>query len=440
MPDLAEQHLVAAEAEDVADPVALQPAHGLGPGIVAVAADQDVDGGPTAANGPDDMAQDEGHLGTVRRLAGPQDDRDRLAGGGLIDVDRQEAAAVVVGMKQRQLLAAMDAILGVVDVEHDAARDLGEARAEQIDHGRHHPLQRGCGRQVLEPGHGRLRAQFGSGLRQAADGHLEGGVAPQGVAVVGVLVAGGDHQRAEADHLGEAMADPLGCARVLDAACQPVGDAELALTARRARVRTGQRIGVSQNVLAADLVVEQVEAERRLRLRLAIQLPLKGPDLLGCCQAHRQSPVLAVVESTPEVRALPSTGVTRLPQYYGPVRLPPEPPPEAPSRPRPSSNAGLPRYPIHLSGVPCPLPRRIGRVLMSIASPSVQPSRIQAGRHPRLHFRGLLRLHSRYGPSDRSTAQGGLCHEASARPVTQPNRSSATRPIDNYLGGSFLHW
>jgi hypothetical protein len=43
-------------------------------------------------------------------------------------------------------------------------------------------------------------------------------------------------------------------------------------------------------------------------------------------------------------------------------------------RPRPSSNAGLPRYPIHLFGVPCPLPRRIGRVLMSIASPSVQPS------------------------------------------------------------------
>ena len=129
-----------------------------------------------------------------------------------------------------------------------------------------------------------------------------------------------------------------------------------------------------QNVLAADLVVEQVEAERRLRLRLAIQLPLKGPDLLGCCQAHRQSPVLACVESTPEVRALPSTGVARLPQYYDPVRLPPGPAPEAPLRPRPSSKAGLPRYPIHLSGVPCPLPRRIGRVLMSIASPSVQPS------------------------------------------------------------------
>jgi hypothetical protein len=35
---------------------------------------------------------------------------------------------------------------------------------------------------------------------------------------------------------------------------------------------------------------------------------------------------------------------------------------------------------------------------------------------------------------------GGVCREASIRPVAQPNRSSATRPIDNYLGGFFLHW
>src|SRR5215472_11271585 len=78
---------------------------------------------------------------------------------------------------------------------------------------------------------------------------------------------------------------------------------------------------------------------------------------------------------------------------------------------------------------------------MSITSPSVRPSPDSlAGRHPRLHFRGLLGLHSCYGPPGCSTAQGGLCHEASIRPVAQPNRSSATRPIDNYLGGFFLHW
>jgi hypothetical protein len=37
---------------------------------------------------------------------------------------------------------------------------------------------------------------------------------------------------------------------------------------------------------------------------------------------------------------------------------------------------------------------------------------LQAGQHPHLYFRGLLRLYSRYGPSICSTAQGGLCHEA----------------------------
>jgi hypothetical protein len=76
---------------------------------------------------------------------------------------------------------------------------------------------------------GRLRAQLGAGLGQAADRHLEGRIVAQGVAVVGVLVAGGDHQGTKADHLGEPVAHPLGCPRILDAARQPIGEAEPAL-------------------------------------------------------------------------------------------------------------------------------------------------------------------------------------------------------------------
>ena len=34
----------------------------------------------------------------------------------------------------------------------------------------------------------------------------------------------------------------------------------------------------------------------------------------------------------------------------------------------------------------------------------------------------------------------GLCHEASARSVARPGRSSATRSIDNSLGGTLLRW
>ncbi len=64
----------------------------------------------------------------------------------------------------------------------------------------------------------------------------------------------------------------------------------------------------------------------------------------------------------------------------------------------------------------------------------------QEGRHPHCHFRGLLRLHTRYGPPDRSAAQGNLCHEAPTRAVTRTSRSSATGSIDNYPGGILLHW
>ena len=64
-----------------------------------------------------------------------------------------------------------------------------------------------------------------------------------------------------------------------------------------------------------------------------------------------------------------------------------------------------PDYSNHLSDVPSPLPRRIERVRMSITSPHHAAfPKWQEGRHPHCHFRGLRRLHSRYGPPDRSAA------------------------------------
>ena len=123
--------------------------------------------GQRARMAPDHVAQHERHLGPVRGLAGAQDHRHRLAGDRLVDVDRQEAAPVVVGVEERELLAAVDPVLGVVDVEHDPARHLGEAVAEQLDHGRHHPLERRDRGQVLEPAHGRLRAQVRARSRVA---------------------------------------------------------------------------------------------------------------------------------------------------------------------------------------------------------------------------------------------------------------------------------
>ena len=111
------------------------------------------------------MAQYQGHFGSVGRLAGAQDHGNRLAGRRLVNVDRQKAAAAVMGVEQRELLAAVNPILGVVDIQHNAPRHLVKAIAEQIDHRRHHAFERGRAGQVFEPADGRLRAQIGTAFR-----------------------------------------------------------------------------------------------------------------------------------------------------------------------------------------------------------------------------------------------------------------------------------
>ena len=199
---------------------------------------------------------------------------------------------------------------------------------------------------------------------------------------------------------------------------------------------------MAQDVLAADLVVEQVEAERRLVLRLEIELSLKLPDAFGCCQAHRQSPILNFVASAREVRALPSAGITRPRRYYDPVQLPASiavrdgvegatlVPGGSPQMTRVTLPAGRAHYP----GGP-------QRVRLSDCFPTARSlPRFPAGSASTTSLSRPLKLHSRYGPSDRSAALGGLCHEASTRPVAQTSRSSATRSTDNSLGGTFLHW
>ena len=47
------------------------------------------------------------------------------------------------------------------------------------------------------------------------------------------------------------------------------------------RINAGEPIGVDQDVLATDLVVEQIEAEGGLRLGFAVELSLKAPDFIS---------------------------------------------------------------------------------------------------------------------------------------------------------------
>ena len=108
-----------------------------------------------------------------------------------------------------------------------------EAVAEQLDHRRHHALERGRAGQVLQPADGRLRAQIGAALGQPPDRHLEGRIGAQRVAVVGVGIARRDQQRAVADHLGQARAAPARVRAGPRCSGQPLGDAEPPLDLRQ---------------------------------------------------------------------------------------------------------------------------------------------------------------------------------------------------------------
>src|SRR5207244_5365329 len=176
-------------------------------------------------------------------------------------------------------------------------------------------------------------------------------------------------------------------------------------------------------------------------LRPSTQQSRTAPVFDGVLRLIANHHDLAIFESVPEVRALCSAGITRHHYSYDPVRLPPWPPPVATLRPLPSLVTGLPRLPEppFRRAVPTTPADRAGAHIDCFPAHAAFP-KWPEGRHPHCHFRGLLGLHRHYGPPDRSVAQGDLCHEASALPVARPNRPSASRSIDNSLGGIFLHW
>ena len=86
--------------------------------------------------------------------------------------------------------------------------------------------------------------------------------------------------------------------------------------------------------------------------------------------------------------------------------------------------------------MPCPLPRRTEPGPMSVASRLVRPSPylrpVGVRDFPFEACSGLLRVTAcRLA----RPALPGLCHQASARPITRPSRSSASMPTDNCMGG-----
>ena len=110
-------------------------------------------------------------------------------------------------------------------------------------------------------------------------------------------------------------------------------------------------------------------------------------------------------ESVPEARALPSTGVTRLQKYYDPLRLPPGL----------SARRVSPDYPDHPSDVPCPLPRWIERVHLSVLPHPCCLPRIAGGSASTTRLSRPARASRMLRPAGSLDGPGRLCRKAPAR-------------------------
>src|SRR5882724_11201519 len=120
--DFSGERLGTGQTEDVVDAVVLTPRHRLRPSVVPVATERNSRLVPPRPDMPYQAAQMGTHLDAAWRLARPQDDRHGSALLRVVDVDRQEAAFVIMSVKQRELLMAVDDIAGIIDVERDGCR------------------------------------------------------------------------------------------------------------------------------------------------------------------------------------------------------------------------------------------------------------------------------------------------------------------------------
>jgi hypothetical protein len=116
------EHDVAGQTEDVVQAVGLAPRHHLMAAVMTIATDGDARVRPVAADTPHHAPQMAADLLAARRLARAQQNHYRTGVGGVIDVDGQKTALIVMSVKQRQLLIAVHNVAGIVDVEGDSGR------------------------------------------------------------------------------------------------------------------------------------------------------------------------------------------------------------------------------------------------------------------------------------------------------------------------------
>jgi hypothetical protein len=88
---------------------------------------------------------------------------------------------------------------------------------------------------------------------------------------------------------------------------------------------------------------------------------------------------------------------------------------------------------------PWPLARFRGAGLSWLPVQDLGATSFWSGRRPRLPFRGVLRPHTRYGPSIRSPAQGRVFRRASTPPNYPTDRLSTVGPTGRCPSGTCPH-
>src|ERR1700679_3439568 len=135
--DMPAQRRGGRDAEDVVEPVGATEVENLGSAIVAVAAHQNFGPGPIGADRAQQAAQKALDLLAAGPLGGTQHRGDEAAFA-IKNDNGLKAIFIVVRVEQTQLLAAVNRIERVVDIQHDPLGNLAIGLAIKVDHGATH--------------------------------------------------------------------------------------------------------------------------------------------------------------------------------------------------------------------------------------------------------------------------------------------------------------
>ena len=177
-------------------------------------------------------------------------------------------------------------------------------------------------------------------------------------------------------------------------------------------------------------------------LHSLIQQPRTAPVVDGVARLIANHLSLTLVKSTPEVRVLCSTGITRHHCSYDPVRLPSEPPPESDVEAATLAQDGPPPMTrVTLRTCRVQYPGGLKRVPVSIASPFTRPSPLW--RRVGIRSSTFETCSDFTHVTARSIAQPPkAAFVTRLQPSQLPSQTARQLPeqIDNSPGGSCRHW